>query len=175
MAARTATPDARTRGDAPNGAGRLPRVPMRGDRARRTPRIWLVSELLRAARLAIESRFADVRVEGEVSGLKRSGGGHLYFCLKDAQGQLDCVLYAREAARLKFQLEEGMAVRCRGRLTLYEARGRFQMTVVGRRADGRGRARPRLRAAQEPSSPPRASSTRPASARCRSCRAAWAS
>jgi exodeoxyribonuclease VII large subunit len=103
-----------------------------------TPRIWLVSELLRAARVAIESRFADVRVEGEVSGLKRSGGGHVYFCLKDAQGQLDCVLYAREASRLKFQLDEGMAVRCRGRLTLYEARGKFQMTVADVEPTGAG-------------------------------------
>jgi exodeoxyribonuclease VII large subunit len=102
------------------------------------PRIWPVSELLRAARVAIESRFADVRVEGEVSGLKRSGGGHVYFVLKDAQGQLDCVLYAREAARLKFQLAEGMAVRCRGRLTLYEARGRFQMTVAEVEPTGAG-------------------------------------
>jgi exodeoxyribonuclease VII large subunit len=102
------------------------------------PRIWLVSELLKAARVALESRFADVRVEGEVSGLKRSGGGHLYFCLKDAQGQLDCVLYAREAARLKFRLDEGMAVRCRGRLTLYEARGRFQMTVADVEPTGAG-------------------------------------
>ena len=102
------------------------------------PRVWLVSDLLRAARVALESRFTDVRVEGEVSGLKRSGGGHIYFCLKDAQGQLDCVLYAREAARLKFQIAEGMAVRCRGRLTLYEARGRFQMTVADVEPTGAG-------------------------------------
>jgi exodeoxyribonuclease VII large subunit len=102
------------------------------------PRIWVVSELLRAARLALESRFTDVRVEGEISGLKRSGGGHLYFCLKDAQGQLDCVIYAREAARLRFQVEEGMAVRARGRLTLYEARGKFQMTVAELEPTGAG-------------------------------------
>jgi exodeoxyribonuclease VII large subunit len=102
------------------------------------PRIWLVSELLHAARTALESRFADVRVEGEVSGLKRSGGGHLYFCLKDTEGQLDCVVYAREAARLKFKLDEGMAVRCRGRLTIYEARGRFQMTVTELEPTGAG-------------------------------------
>jgi exodeoxyribonuclease VII large subunit len=93
------------------------------------PRIYLVSELIKAARVTLESRFAEVRVEGEVSGLKRSGNGHIYFTLKDAEAQLDSVMYAREAARLKFTLEEGMAVRCRGRLTIYEARGRFQMTV----------------------------------------------
>jgi exodeoxyribonuclease VII large subunit len=93
------------------------------------PRIYGVAEILRAARLTLESRFTDVRVEGEISGLKRSGPGHLYFCLKDGEAQLDCVLFSREASRLKFALEEGISVRCRGRLTLYEARGRFQMSV----------------------------------------------
>ncbi|HMC94063.1 MAG TPA: exodeoxyribonuclease VII large subunit, partial [Polyangia bacterium] len=102
------------------------------------PRIFSVTEILRAARVTLESRFTDVRVEGEVSGLKRSGPGHLYFCLKDQEAQLDCVLFSREAARLRFALEEGMAVRCRGRLTLYEARGRFQMSVVEIEPTGAG-------------------------------------
>jgi len=102
------------------------------------PRIYTVTEILRAARLTLESRFAEVRVEGEVSGLKRSGPGHLYFSLKDDEAALDCVLFSREAARLKFTLEEGMAVRCRGRLTLYEARGRFQMSVADIEPTGAG-------------------------------------
>jgi exodeoxyribonuclease VII large subunit len=102
------------------------------------PRIYVVSDLLKAVRLTLESRFTDVRVEGEVSGLKRSGNGHVYFTLKDAEAQLDCVLFAREATRIKFTLEEGMAVRCRGRLTLYEARGKFQMTVVDVEPTGAG-------------------------------------
>ena len=93
------------------------------------PRIYVVSELLKAVRLTLESRFTEVRVEGEVSGLKRSGNGHVYFCPEGRGGALDCVLFSREAKQLKFTLEEGMAVRCRGRLTLYEARGKFQMTV----------------------------------------------
>jgi exodeoxyribonuclease VII large subunit len=102
------------------------------------PRIYAVSDLLKAARLTLESRFADVRVEGEISGLKRSGNGHVYFCLKDAEAQLDCVLFSREAARLRFRLDEGLAVRCRGRLTLYEARGKFQMTVAEVEPTGAG-------------------------------------
>jgi len=102
------------------------------------PRIYSVTEILRAARITLESRFADVRVEGEVSGLKRSGPGHLYFSLKDDQSSIDCVLFQREAGRLKFTLEEGMAVRCRGRLTLYEASGRFQMTVAEVEPTGAG-------------------------------------
>jgi exodeoxyribonuclease VII large subunit len=103
-----------------------------------TPRVLAVSELVRAARLTLESYFSEVRVEGEVSGFKRSGPGHLYFTLKDSDAALDCVMYAREATRLKFRLEDGMAVRLRGRLTIYEGRGRFQMTVVAIEPTGAG-------------------------------------
>ena len=102
------------------------------------PRIYVVSELVRAARLMLEARFADVRVEGEISGLKRSGSGHLYFCLKDNEAQIDCVMFSREASRLKFRPEEGMAVRCRGRLTIFEGRGRFQMTLADVEPTGAG-------------------------------------
>jgi exodeoxyribonuclease VII large subunit len=102
------------------------------------PRVYVVSELLKAVRLTLESRFTEVRVEGEVSGLRRSGNGHLYFSLKDAEAQLDCVLFSREAKQLKFSLQEGMAVRCRGRLTLYEARGKFQMSVATIEPTGAG-------------------------------------
>jgi len=113
-----------------------------GDRAEleapRARRIFAVSELVRAARLAMESRFAEVRVDGEISGFKRSGPGHLYFSLKDDQASLDCVMYGREAARLKFRVEDGMAVRLRGRLTIYEGRGRFQMQVAEIEPTGAG-------------------------------------
>jgi exodeoxyribonuclease VII large subunit len=107
------------------------------DRAK-MPRVFGVGELVRAARLMLESRFSEVRVEGEVSGFKRSGPGHLYFCVKDDHAALDCVMYGREAARLRFAVEDGMAVRLRGRLTIYEGRGRFQMTVVEIEPQGAG-------------------------------------
>jgi exodeoxyribonuclease VII large subunit len=101
-------------------------------------RVLAVSELVRAARITMEARFADVRVEGEISGLKRSGNGHLYFCLKDAEAQIDCVMFSREAGRLKFRVDDGMLVRCRGRLTIYEGRGKFQMSVMGIELAGAG-------------------------------------
>lgn len=108
------------------------------DTAPKPPRIFAVNELVRAARLTLESRFGEVRVEGEVSGFKRSGPGHLYFCLKDDQAALDCVMYAREASRIRFQIQDGMAVRLRGRLTIYEGRGRFQMSVLEIEPKGAG-------------------------------------
>jgi len=138
------------------GAAELPRVVPRGElvpvgpaalavpepaaleEAPRAPRIFVVSELVRAARLTLESRFADVRVEGEISGFKRSGPGHFYFCLKDRDASIDCVMYSREAARLRFEVKDGLAVRLRGRLTIYEGRGRFQMTVAELEPTGAG-------------------------------------
>jgi exodeoxyribonuclease VII large subunit len=89
-----------------------------------------VAELVRAARQTLEAHFSDVRVEGEVSGCKRSANGHLYFTLKDTEAQVDCVMYAREASRLKFALADGQLVRCRGKLTIYAGRGRFQLQVA---------------------------------------------
>ena len=102
------------------------------------PRIYAVTELVRAARLTLESRFADVWVEGEISSLKRSGPGHLYFCLKDAEAQIESVMFSREATRLKFKVADGQQVRCRGRLTIYDGRGRFQMTVTAMQPAGAG-------------------------------------
>jgi exodeoxyribonuclease VII large subunit len=102
------------------------------------PRVLAVSELIRAARVMLEARFAEVRVEGEVSGLRRSGNGHLYFCLKDAEAQIDCVMFSREAGRLRFQLQDGQKVRCRGRLTIYEGRGKFQLSVLAIEPTGAG-------------------------------------
>ncbi|HEX2658447.1 MAG TPA: exodeoxyribonuclease VII large subunit, partial [Polyangia bacterium] len=102
------------------------------------PRVLAVSELVRAARLTLENYFGEVLVEGEVCGFKRSGPGHLYFTLKDNDANLDCVMYSREASRLRFKVADGMLVRLRGRLTIYEGRGRFQMTVVAIEPTGAG-------------------------------------
>jgi exodeoxyribonuclease VII large subunit len=104
----------------------------------REPRVFAVGELVRAARLTLEARFADVRVEGEIAGLKRSGPGHLYFCLKDGEGSIDCVMFSREAGRLKWTPTEGQLCRCRGRLTIFEGRGKFQMTVSAMEPAGAG-------------------------------------
>lgn len=91
--------------------------------------VLAVCELVRAARQSLEMRFGDVRVEGEISGLKRSANGHLYFTLKDNEAQIDCVMYARDTSRLRFRLADGLQIRCRGKLTIYEGRGRFQLQV----------------------------------------------
>jgi exodeoxyribonuclease VII large subunit len=107
-------------------------------RVKTGPRIFGVTELVRSARLSLETRFGDVRVEGEVAGCRKSGPGHFYFCLKDREAQIDCVLFSREANRLRIPLADGQLVRCRGRLTIYEGRGKFQFSVTAIEPAGAG-------------------------------------
>jgi exodeoxyribonuclease VII large subunit len=102
------------------------------------PRVLAVADLVRAARQMLEARFGDVRVEGEVSGCKRSANGHFYFTLKDSEAQIDCVMYARDVGRMKFRLADGLLARCRGKLTIYEGRGRFQLQVSSIEPAGSG-------------------------------------
>jgi len=92
-------------------------------------RTWSVSELIRAVNELLDQAFSGVRVEGEVTNLSRSARGHLYFTLKDDGGCLDCVMWASRAARLRFEVEDGLAVVTTGSLTVYPQRGRFQLVV----------------------------------------------
>ena len=86
-----------------------------------------MSELTRRLRGHIENSFCDVWVRGEVSTLRRPVSGHAYFTLKDASAQLSGVLFRGAAAKLKFQLQEGMEVLAHGAVTVYEARGQYQI------------------------------------------------
>jgi len=92
-------------------------------------RTWTVSGLIRAVNEVLEQGFSGVRVEGEVTNLKPSGRGHLYFSLKDEAASLDCVMWASRASRLRFEVEDGLAVVTTGSLTVYPQRGRFQLVV----------------------------------------------
>src|SRR5713226_1429398 len=91
------------------------------------PRVYSVSELTREIKAVIEGRFPSVLVKGEVSNLRAPGSGHVYFTLKDAEACLDAVLFRTEARRLKFQVHNGLSLVARGRLSLYEPQGRYQL------------------------------------------------
>ncbi|MDY0001891.1 MAG: exodeoxyribonuclease VII large subunit [Polyangia bacterium] len=88
-----------------------------------------VFEVVSQASRALETRFQSVWVEGEVSNLRRITAGHLFFSLKDDRAQLPAVIFRGDAARLRFRLEDGLAVRCRGTLRIYEAQGKLQLYV----------------------------------------------
>ncbi len=92
-------------------------------------RVYSVAALLAEVNTLLEQGFSGVRVEGEATNVNPSGRGHVYFTLKDESAAIDCVLWASKAKRLKFELEDGLAVLVRGSLTIYAQRGRFQMVV----------------------------------------------
>ena len=97
-----------------------------------------VSELLRSVRDTLERRFALTWVKGELSNLNRASSGHCYFTLKDRGAQVDCVMYRSRAAAFDRELRDGMQVEAQVLITLYEPRGRFQLTVEALRPAGLG-------------------------------------
>src|SRR5262245_58758192 len=103
-----------------------------------TTGVVTVSELLRSVRDSLERRFPLAWVSGEVSNLSRAPSGHLYFTLKDGQAQVDCVMFRSRAALLHAELRDGARVEARARVTLYEPRGRFQLSVEAVRQAGMG-------------------------------------
>ncbi|MCB0405696.1 MAG: exodeoxyribonuclease VII large subunit [Bdellovibrionales bacterium] len=86
-----------------------------------------VSKLNRLIRGHIENSFFDVFVRGEISNLRRPSSGHGYFVLKDQSSQLRSVIFRPFLSRLKFDLEDGMEVILHGKVTVYEARGDYQI------------------------------------------------
>jgi exodeoxyribonuclease VII large subunit len=97
-----------------------------------------VSELLRSVRDTLERRFPLLWVRGELSNLSRAPSGHRYFTLKDRGAQVDCVMFRSRAAAFEAELKEGLQVEAQVLVSLYEPRGRFQLTVEGLRPAGLG-------------------------------------
>jgi exodeoxyribonuclease VII large subunit len=102
------------------------------------PEIITVSELNRLARGALEREFPLLWVSGEVSNLTRAPSGHYYFTLKDAQAQVRCAMFRARAQTLAWRLENGQQVEARALVTLYEARGDYQLNVESLRRAGLG-------------------------------------
>jgi exodeoxyribonuclease VII large subunit len=88
-----------------------------------------VSELTESVRKAIEARFASVWVEGEISNFKSHSSGHWYFTIKDEGAQLRAKCFRSANSRIRFRPKDGLHVRARGRLTVYEARGDYELIV----------------------------------------------
>ncbi|MDZ4733454.1 MAG: exodeoxyribonuclease VII large subunit [Nitrospirota bacterium] len=88
-----------------------------------------VSDLTGLLRSSIEEQFSDIWLEGELSNLRAPGSGHVYCTLKDKTSQIRAVLFRSSAVRLRFALQEGMQVIVRGRLTVYEPRGEYQIVL----------------------------------------------
>jgi len=101
--------------------------------------VLTVSQINRQVRTLLEDGFPSVWIEGEISNLARPPSGHVYFSLKDPSSQLRCAMFRQRSLRLPFRPQDGMAVVCRGRLSLYEARGEYQFIVETMEEAGEGR------------------------------------
>ncbi len=102
------------------------------------PAVISVAELNRLARDLLERNLPLTWVAGEISICKRYDSGHCYFTLKDAQAQVDCVMFRSRAQLLGWLPQDGMRVEVRALPTLYEARGKFQLSVDTMRRGGLG-------------------------------------
>ncbi len=92
-------------------------------------RVLTVTEVTEQIKDTLESEFFALHVQGEVSNYKRHQSGHWYFTLKDSHSQLRAVFYRQWNRLMRFEPENGLEVRLRGRLTVYEPRGEYQIVV----------------------------------------------
>ena len=100
--------------------------------------ILSVSALARSVRDLLEHRYPLLWVTGEISNCVRAKSGHLYFSLKDETAQVRCVMFRNRGQHLDWEPREGLKVEVRALVTLYEARGDFQLNVESMRRGGQG-------------------------------------
>lgn len=91
--------------------------------------VFTVSELTAHIKTLLEGRFGFVWVTGEISNLRRPGSGHVYLTLKDGQSQIRAVMFRQGTRNAVFDLDDGMSVVCRGRVSVYQPRGEYQLII----------------------------------------------
>jgi exodeoxyribonuclease VII large subunit len=94
-----------------------------------TPKVFTVSELTRQIRGILETKFATVWVQGEISNYKLHPSGHQYFTLKDQRAQISCVIWRDSMLPQRQRLADGAQVQVYGTVTVFEARGQYQLNV----------------------------------------------
>ena len=94
-----------------------------------SPHVYKVAELTREIKGLLESSFSEVIVEGEISNYLLHSSGHRYFSLKDDKARLRCTLWKQTGASLVFEPEDGMKVQALGRISVYEPRGEYQLSI----------------------------------------------
>ncbi|MEW8429342.1 MAG: exodeoxyribonuclease VII large subunit, partial [gamma proteobacterium symbiont of Ctena orbiculata] len=103
--------------------------------------IYSVSRLVRETRSVLEGSFPLIWVSGEISNLAQPASGHIYFSLKDEIAQVRCAMFRMKRQKLRFRPENGQQVVLRARVSLYEARGEFQLIVEHMEPAGEGALR----------------------------------
>jgi exodeoxyribonuclease VII large subunit len=99
------------------------------DLFQQTSSVLTVSELTRSIRGALETKFRAVWVQGEISNYKLHPSGHQYFTLKDARAQIACVIFRNTMPPLRQPLVDGAQVQVYGQVSVFEARGQYQLSV----------------------------------------------
>lgn len=100
--------------------------------------VFTITGLTAAIRELLENQIGEVEVEGEISNFRRQNSGHLYFTLKDSSAQLRGVMFRGEAGYLRFEPRDGQMVVARGQITVYAARGEYQLRVRSLKPKGKG-------------------------------------
>jgi exodeoxyribonuclease VII large subunit len=101
-------------------------------------RILTVAELTGRIRVQLEESFADVWVEGELSNCRLWHTGHLYLTLKDGNAQIRGVMFRSDVRALRFKPQDGMRVVARGRISVYDAKGEYQLVCERLEPEGLG-------------------------------------
>ncbi|MGH9677709.1 MAG: exodeoxyribonuclease VII large subunit, partial [Candidatus Acidiferrum sp.] len=92
-------------------------------------KVWTVSELTARVRDLLTKNFTNILVQGEISNCRPAQSGHIYFTLKDDRSQVRCVFFKQQQRGIKFRPEDGLKVTVRGSISVYEARGEYQIYV----------------------------------------------
>src|SRR3990167_3374727 len=116
-------------------------LPMQPDEIDKNKEIYTVSELNADARALLEGTFDRLWIEGEISNFVAPGSGHWYFSLKDANAQVRCALFKGSQRKINFTPKNGMHVLLRAGVSLYEARGEFQLIADFMEERGEGKLR----------------------------------
>ncbi len=101
-------------------------------------RVYTVAEFTAELKELLAEEYPDVKVSGEISNARRYPSGHWYFTLKDRNAQISCVCFRRDALYLRTKPEDGLAVIARGRVSVYERQGKYQLYVEALEPQGVG-------------------------------------
>jgi exodeoxyribonuclease VII large subunit len=111
-----------------SSAGKVPaEEKLPGDEPKQ--KIYSVAEITRQIKFLVEESFPILIVEGELSNLTRHSSGHIYFTLKDEHAQIKCVIWRMQASQIGCELNDGMKILVKGKLSVYEKGGSYQITV----------------------------------------------
>jgi exodeoxyribonuclease VII large subunit len=123
---------------ADSDAGRDPGSAIRDSAAAEPRRVYSVSQLTDRIRSLLEERFFEIWVEGEISNCFVAKTGHMYFTLKDTQAQIKAVMFRSAIRYLRFKPQDGLRVVARGRVTVYDPKGEYQIVCEHLEPEGLG-------------------------------------